>query len=83
MTPPPHREHAGEGALLHPEVAAGAHGAQGLRLLQQVGKLVSLPSILTKTGHRVFKIEVKDDAKTRTTFNECFTTLFICVCLFI
>ena len=53
MTLPPHREHAGEGAPLHPEVAAGAHGAQGLRLLQQVGKLVSLPSILTNWAQGV------------------------------
>ena len=51
--PIPHREHAGEGASLHPEVAAGAHGAQGLRLLQQVGKLVSLPSILTNWAQGV------------------------------
>ena len=47
MPLPPNGEHAGEGAPLHPEVAARAHGAQGLRLLQQVGKLVSLASIFT------------------------------------
>ena len=51
--PIPHREHAGEGAPLHSEVATSTHGAQGYRFLQQVGKLVSLPSILTNWAQGV------------------------------